>query len=479
VRAPIKLRLTAWYVLLLGMILAGLSAFLLVRLKTDLMGGIDRGLESQATQVALAIGKGRKADFQDVSDASIPTSRRAMETVAQVLSATDVVVQSSDDPLAQHPIVGVGAIHRALTAGASLMTAPLGSDQETFRILVAPVPPRGDVIVAAQSLEQLQRSVHDLLVLILLAGPLALAIAASGGWWLARKALRPVATMARRADAIGVDRLEERVAVPRTRDELAHLARTLNSMLERIGHGVAEQRRLVADASHELRTPLAVMRSELEVALRSPSVDGEAREVLRSSLEEVDRMSRTMENLLTLARIDEGRLQLLLGPVDLLELATNVAEDLRPLAEARRIRLEVRGEPTAVIADRERLYQALTNLVENALKYSRPEGDVGVSVWRRDGESGLTVTDHGPGIPPGLRSRVFDRFFRIDPSRSSGAGGSGLGLAICAEIMKAHRGRAWTESEPGRGSRFSLALPSPHQEEPMPVSGSVAATVKP
>ena len=167
-----------------------------------------------------------------------------------------------------------------------------------------------------------------------------------------------------------------------------------------------------------------------------------------------------MENLLTLARIDEGSLQLLRTPVALAEVATSVAAKLRPLADAKRIHLGVDGDGAVVRGDRERLDQAVTNLVENALKYTEVGGDVTVSVWRRDGESGLTVEDNGPGIPRETLPRIFDRFVRADASRSSAAGGSGLGLAICREIVEAHGGRVWAESETGRGSVFSLAFPA-------------------
>ena len=169
-------------------------------------------------------------------------------------------------------------------------------------------------------------------------------------------------------------------------------------------------------------------------------------------------MSATVENLLTLARIDEGSLQLLRTPVALAEVATSVAANLRPLADAKRIHLGVGGDGAVIRGDRERLDQAVTNLVENALKYTEAGGDVIVSVWRREGESGLTVSDTGSGIPTDTLPRIFDRFVRADASRSSAAGGSGLGLAICREIVEAHGGRIRATSAPGEGSTFTLSM---------------------
>ena len=175
---------------------------------------------------------------------------------------------------------------------------------------MSPVDRLGErrVLVVGESLAGVDASVRRVLVLLLIAGPAALAATAAGGWWLARKALLPVSRMTSEADTIGIDRLHERVAVPRAADEIGHLAVTLNAMLARLEHGVREQHRLVADASHELRTPLAAMRSEIDVSLRGDRLTDDARAVLESTREEVDRMTRTVNNLLTLAQVDEGRL---------------------------------------------------------------------------------------------------------------------------------------------------------------------------
>ena len=194
------------------------------------------------------------------------------------------------------------------------------------------------MLVVAESLAPVEDFVRRVLVLILLAGPVALAATALAGYWLARKALRPVERMTSNAREIGIDRLNERVAVPRAADELGRLAVTLNAMLDRLERGVREKHRLIADASHELRTPLAVMRAELDVSLRDADLADDAREVLESAREEVDRMSRTVDNLLTLAQVDEGRLELLTTRVSLREVIDGAVRPLRPLAEARGVR---------------------------------------------------------------------------------------------------------------------------------------------
>lgn len=174
-------------------------------------------------------------------------------------------------------------------------------------------------------------------------------------------------------------------------------------------------------------------------------------------------MSRIVDDLLTLARIDEGRLELLRSRVDLGAVAADVAASLRPLAEAQGIPVTVSGDGVEVAADPEHLRRAVRNLVENAVKYTGAGGRVDLEVWRRNGEAGLTVTDTGPGIPEALLERIFDRFVRADMARSRSTGGSGLGLSITREIVEAHGGRVWAESTPGVGSAFSMGFPASHR----------------
>jgi heavy metal sensor kinase len=307
----------------------------------------------------------------------------------------------------------------------------------------------------------IDRSVERLRLLLLVAGPIALALAGEGGWLLTRAALRPVDRMTEQAGAIGGDRLGDRVSVPDAADELTRLARTLNGMLERIEHGVVTRRRFVADASHELRTPLAVMRAELEVALRDRNPTADASEVLDSTAEEVARMSKIVDDLLTLAHRDENRLELLLEPVDLGVVANEVAAQLRPLAEKAGVQLRVEAPAAAVVvADQTRLTQVVINLVDNAVEHTGPGGSVQVRVWDAPDGAGLVVSDTGAGIAPEQLAKVFDRFYRLDPARTRARGGSGLGLAICKELVEAHGGRIWADSVPGAGSTFAIALPA-------------------
>jgi heavy metal sensor kinase len=455
-RLPVRARVTAWYVLLLALILATLGSFLLLRMRADLVAEVDEGLDAQAAGVladddGLAVISGRPV-------AGLPPG----ETAAELVSATGQIKERAGSTAPDQSLLSPAMLRRVLAGHQVRAEVRVGPERVGYRVLALRrnAGVSGTALVLAAPLADVDRSVERLRLLLAVAGPVALALAGGGGWLLTRAALRPVDRMTEQADAIGADRLGDRVSVPDAADELTRLARTLNGMLERIEHGVVTQRRFVADASHELRTPLAVMRAELEVALRDHNRAADASEVLDSAAEEVARMSRIVDDLLTLAHRDENRLELLLETVDLGKVATGVAVQLRPLAEAAGVQLAVEAPAGAVVlADRARLSQVVTNLVDNAVKFTGAGGSVRVRVWEAGDRAGLAVADTGPGIAPEHLRRVFDRFYRLDPARSRARGGSGLGLTICRELVEAHGGRIWAESVEGAGSTFSLALP--------------------
>jgi two-component system, OmpR family, sensor kinase len=463
---PIRVRLIAWYVVLLAAILVALSAFLLLRLRADLVAGVDGSLDARVAQITLGLQGPGDGEFRDVSNAALAGLPRR-ESAAQLLSRTGKVLEDSGDVVSGQPMIDLGRVRRMRPGQQLHATFRLGPEHEKFRVLAVGLnrPQGAAVLAVGSSLEDVDESIDRLQLLLLIAIPGALALAGGGGWLLARKALLPVARITSQAGAIGGDRLHDRVTVPPAADELARLAETLNAMLDRIERSVVEQRRLVADASHELRTPLAIMRAELEVGLRGADLPPEAVEVLESSSEEVGRMSRIVDDLLVLAHADEGRLQLAREPLDLGELARTVTGKLRPLAEAKRIELSSEGGAGDVAADRARIAQVVANLLDNAVKYTEPGGVVRVAVWEEGHEGLLSVADTGPGIAPAVLPRVFDRFFRFDAARSRAQGGSGLGLAICKEIVEAHGGRIWAESRPDAGSSFTFALPR-HPDQP-------------
>jgi heavy metal sensor kinase len=457
VRLPIRLRMTAWYVALLALIIAAVGAFVVLRLRADLLGATDDRLRSAVTQIAIGYHAEGPPEARDVAG----TVLSGDAALAQVLTPDGRVVVGFGAAPGRAPLLASEAIRRVLAGGRVVETRSLGARRRRFR-LAAGATTRGRyrrVVVAGEPTAATDQSVSRLLDLLLLAVPCALAATALGGWWLARRALRPIGRMTTEADRIGTRDLAGRLPVPARSDEVARLAATLNTMLARIEAGVEEQRRLVADTSHELRTPLAAMRAELDVSLRADHLGPAARAVLTSTREEVARLSRTVDDLLTLALADRGMLDVRREPVDLAVLAAERLERLGPLAGSSGVTLAAGLDEAWADGDARWLSRAVSNLVDNAIKFSPRGGTVSVTTGRRDGEVLVTVVDEGPGIPPDAREAVFDRFHRLDASRTRATGGSGIGLSIVREIAAAHGGRVWTEPGPDGGSRFVLALP--------------------
>jgi len=459
VKLPIRLRVTIWYVALLAVLIAALGVFVVVRLRSDLVDGIDASLGTRASQIALGFHGTGESEFQDVSDASL-RGLPGGKSAAQLLDASGTVLESSGDPVAEAPLIGAADLAIVLDGATVRHSVQLGPDAESFRVLAVALPGSpAKVIVVATSLNTVASSVERLTILLLLGGPAVLVVAGFGGWWLARAALAPVSRIARTAGEIGIEQLDERVDVPRTADEIHDLAVTINRMLERLERGVKDQRRFIDDASHELRTPLAAMRAELEVGLRERDLVPDARATLESLYQEVESMGATVEDLLTLARADEGQLVLVAETIALHASAAAVREALAPMATASHVEVRLEGQLTPILADRRRIEQVLRNLLANAITYAGPGGHVVVTTWEENGSAHCSVRDDGPGMSAAVRSQVFDRFFRADEARTGN--GAGLGLAICRELMMAHGGRIEVASGPGKGSTFTFTIPGP------------------
>jgi heavy metal sensor kinase len=342
-------------------------------------------------------------------------------------------------------------------------------------ILVASLhdPPLGGGvrrIVAGVSLRRVTETTTEILGVALLSTPLLMGLALLAAWVLAGRILEPVHRMVADVAAITDGRsLHRRVVVESdARDEFASLAQTLNDMLARLEASFAALRRFTADASHELRTPLAVIRADVERAMATPRDAHEHAVVLEEALQEVSRMTGLVESLLTLARADEGRFDLVREPVELEPLIRDVAETAQILGEEAGVTVRLpHVEAARVYGDRERLRQLFLNLVTNAVKYTPRGGHVEISLETRHDEAIVTVRDDGIGIAAADLPFIFDRFWRADPARTRATGGgSGLGLAISQWVAHAHDGRIEVSSRLGRGSTFVVILPAARDTEP-------------
>jgi heavy metal sensor kinase len=286
------------------------------------------------------------------------------------------------------------------------------------------------------------------------------AIAIAGGYLLMRRALRPVDEITQSAERITSRNLNERLPAPQTGDELERLSVALNRMIARLDESFQHIHRFSADASHELRTPLTILRGELEAAAQQPLITPELRETLGSALEETERLSRIVESLMAISRLDAGEARVELEHFDLAELTSSATEQMRLLAEDKDIALRCDAERLVrVEGDPARLKQVIVNLVDNAIKYTPAGGLVGVKVSATNGRAVLEVNDNGVGIPAEAAPHIFERFYRVDKARSRQMGGSGLGLSIVKAIVTAHGGQVKVESVEGGGSRFFVELP--------------------
>jgi heavy metal sensor kinase len=292
--------------------------------------------------------------------------------------------------------------------------------------------------------------------------PLVLLLASAGGYFLARKSLAPIASMNNQTQHISAENLSARLDVSNTRDELGHLAATINDLLARLESSFQEQQRFIADASHELRTPLAVLRGETEVALGKTRRVEEYQQSLSLIQDEAERLSRIVEDLFILARQPiNTRAVLNQERVSLNDAVRDCARAAQVLALRKGVRLKLENDSPSIAlqGDEELIKRMILNLLDNAVKYTPAGGEISLALGRQNGHAEIVVRDTGIGIPERDQPRVFDRFFRVDKARARAMGGAGLGLSIAQWIVEVHGGEISVASAPGHGSTFTVVLP--------------------
>ena len=329
--------------------------------------------------------------------------------------------------------------------------------------------PGDTLIIVGRDIHHIIDRLDNWLIQLVLTGLGVLALGLIGGWWLSGRTIRPIQQISQTAGQITAANLNERIATDDMDDEVRTLAGILNSMFGRLDQSFKQQSQFTADASHELRTPLAVLLSHCELALNRPRSADEYKQTIATCQKAGARMKTLVEDLLTLARADSGKLELEAATVDLQSLAREAAAQLQPLAEQREVEVIVAGTPANCSADARRISQVLMNLISNAIHYNRPGGKVTITTAVDatavdttavdEAHAIVTIEDTGCGIPPAAIGHLFDRFYRVDEARSRQTGGSGLGLAICKSIVDAHQGKILVDSQPEIGSRFTLQLP--------------------
>jgi signal transduction histidine kinase len=456
-RLPIRARLTLPFAVGMALVLAGTGFFIYTRVGNALLGSVDQSLGTQAEEITAHARRGGAAADPDRADAP---------QVAQLLTARGAVTQSTPRRLA--PMLSGPQLSKVLAGRRLRFSGSIQGLANDWRVLALPAQVHGrpGAAVVARSLEPRQEALQRLVREFLIGGSAALALAIIAGYAIAAAALRPVEAMRRRATAITASTRGQRLPVPPARDELSRLAVTLNDMLSRLEAALEHERRFVDDASHELRTPLALLKTELEIAMRHPRTREELEQALASAASDTDQLVRLAEDLLLVARSDQGELPIRRERVAVRDLLQEVAERYAGDARARGRSIEVLAPADAFVeADSMRLRQALANLVWNALVHGG--GTVALDARTVGDEVELHVGDSGPGFPDEFRGRAFDRFSRADTART--AGGAGLGLAIVDLIVRRHGGRAEVRNREAGGADALIVLPkAPVPLEPRP-----------
>lgn len=451
-RLSIRARLTAAFAaaMLLILMLAGLFVYL--RVQSNLSETLDENLRSRADDVATLVASSGPGSLERDADRLVEGEDAFAQVVATGGPGEGDRLIASTLPGAA-PAIGPAEARRASQGPVLLSARPVPGVDGQARILARPLVSGGpEIVVVGATTQDRRETLQGLRGAFLIGAPVAILLASALGYLLAGRALAPVEAMRRRAAGITLEQSGERLPLPAADDEIRHLGETLNAMLDRIEESLARERVFVADASHELRTPLAILRAELELAERPGRSPEDLRAAIASTAEEVDRLSRLAEDLLVIARSDQGRLPIKREPVELARLLGRVRDRFegRAAQAGRAISVEAPDGGPAEL-DPMRIEQALENLVDNALRHG--DGGIRLSAERRGGSVRLQVCDEGPGLPDGFEERAFERFTRADEGRSGG--GAGLGLAIVRAIAQAHGG----EAGPHDGG-VELTLPS-------------------
>jgi len=446
----IRLRLAVLFAVASAVVFAFGGWLFVAKLSSSLLGSIDSQLIAELNRAGRYVPAAGKPGPANGSPAP-------GEYVVQVIDSSGRVRGASADA-GTTPMLTAGELSQARL---SQLTTTTSDENERERLIARPLPHHpGWVAVAGVSLEAFDSTLSEVTRELLIAGTLFVAAAGLGAYGLARAALSPVERLRREVASLSERDQARGVQVPRTRDEIAALARTMNQLLNRLQGALARQRALVADASHELRTPFAVLSGELELAGRPGRSRAELSAAVARASDEVARLARLTDQLLFLARSDEDRIALRRQRVSIRLLLTAGAEQAAGRANAAGVTCQV-DAPAGLVAnlDPDRIREAIDNLVDNALRFAPAGTPIVISARSAGPDLVIEVSDQGPGFPAQFLPHAFERFRRPDSGRARSDGGAGLGLAIVSAIAQAHDGVAVARNRPVGGAVVTLELP--------------------
>ncbi len=477
----LRFKLTLWYVLILGILLTSFSSFLYFTLSKSLYRDVDNKLRSLAEIIA-------SESSSPLSKFSFGTIDQALEAsmnlkpigkFIQVLDESGNIGRKSDNLKNVQLPISLNALKNA-SKGLITFETTRTIGNTPLRIMTFPVVENSHVtkiVQIASSLEGVEDALNKLFLILIISVPSTLILASLGGQFLAHKALKPVDNITQTARVITSQNLNQRINPPKVKDEISRLIETFNEMISRLDQSFRQMKQFSSDASHELKTPLTILKGEVEVMLRKERSSHEYQQTLRSNLEEINRMSQIVEDLLTLSKADTGEIKLNKEEISLTEILNEVVGQMDRLAESKKLHLSAPNhhQDIHLLGDALRLRELFINLIENGIKYTEEGGSIRIILEkeypytvtdqsdRLETTKGefvkIIVSDTGIGIAEEDQERIFNRFFRVDKARSREQGGSGLGLSICKWIVEAHKGEIKVESELGKGSSFTVRLP--------------------
>ncbi|HEY6838546.1 MAG TPA: ATP-binding protein [Geobacteraceae bacterium] len=460
----IRFSLTLWYSVTLAIILVLFSSFLYLTIRAELYREVDQELLTIAEALA--------------SPTMEPFRNSAPLVFDQVLEdflgpkITSKYVQLFDDGgrltsrsknLQDVRFELPKSAIRDASQGEVVYDTAFSPELHSIRTIIFPVIVDGkllNIVRVGSSLKNATETLNKILLIFSVLIPLSLVLLSYGGWFLAGRALKPVDLITKSAQKISAENMSHRLEIVNPEDEIGRLAATFNATLARLENSFNRTRQFTADVSHELRTPLTILRGGTEVGLKWAKEPEEFREIFRSNMEEIKRMTEIIEYLLEQSRAEEGQLSLRLEELDLREILLELIQQLRLIAVDKNISLAFEGDSSVYVrGDRLRLRQLFLNLLDNALSYTEAGGAIRVQLDRDADQAWVAVIDNGPGMAEEHLPYIFDRFYRVDKARNRAHGGSGLGLALVKSFVEAHGGKVDVMSELGKGSVFTVHLP--------------------
>ncbi|MGQ9509995.1 MAG: sensor histidine kinase [Thermodesulfobacteriota bacterium] len=476
----IRFKLTLWYVFILAILLIAFSTFLYITLSQSLHRDVDNKLRALAELIASESSSPlSKFGFGNIDQAlEAYMDLKPIGKFIQVLDESGKIGPRSENMKNIQLPIPLQTLKKASRGIVTFETHRLGNIP--LRIITYPVMENHNItriIQIASSLEDVEEALNKLFLILLITVPSALLFASLGGQFLAHKALTPVDQITQTARRITSRNLNQRIQPLKVKDEISRLVDTFNEMISRLDQSFNQIKQFTADASHELKTPLTILKGEVEVALRKERTSSEYIQILESNLEEINRMSKIVDDLLWLSKADIGEIQLRKEKINLTTLIQELVEQMSLLAKSKRIQIQTINhlESLQIYGDPLRMRELFLNLIDNGIKYTEEGGQIRIYLQKEtflstpdtfyfNEERGaefakVIISDTGIGIAKEDQEKIFSRFYRVDKARSREQGGSGLGLSICKWIVEAHQGNIKVESELGKGSSFIVRLP--------------------